>query len=409
MLRRYRDDPARSGVRQDRSASSATSSGSQLDEARHVRPLRQRPALPRRPSTATPSAEPGRHFDLSARSAEGLRLVRPTSSPPTASPSTGSTSCFLNDRHWTGAAISRESIANAAAHAAEFADGFLRIAVWHHGIHTDGYPPRLPQPGRPRRPHRRRLSGRLPRPPPQGRRPAARLAHRPLRPGRHRLPRRQSKPPPRRRSANNSRSSQIHPHQVHVQVFERTGDSRRLHSAAHARTLAARPLRASASSTRSPPANTRAKIARRPPRHHRPCSVRISELRTPVADPRRRAQSRPVCEARARAPHRAPPASTDPPEHRPGRRDPLHPLPTRSSQHRPRVALPGHPTPSRSPSAEVPRYNLAIARRDLDGSRRQRPSLRSPHRPLPLPPPAPSTYSFDDPVVDHGPASRSGP
>ena len=53
----------------------------------------------------------------------------------------GFNSCFLNDRYWTGAAISREAIANATSHAGEHADGFLRVAVWHHGIHSDSYRP----------------------------------------------------------------------------------------------------------------------------------------------------------------------------------------------------------------------------------------------------------------------------
>jgi len=53
----------------------------------------------------------------------------------------GFNSCFLNDRYWTGAAISHESIARATTHANEHARDFLRIAVWHHGIHTDSYRP----------------------------------------------------------------------------------------------------------------------------------------------------------------------------------------------------------------------------------------------------------------------------
>lgn len=45
----------------------------------------------------------------------------------------GFNSCYRNDRYWTGAKISQESIANACRHAQLHASGLLLVAVWHHG------------------------------------------------------------------------------------------------------------------------------------------------------------------------------------------------------------------------------------------------------------------------------------
>lgn len=137
MLQRYREDPARSGLRQVISKYGHIE-WIALDEARQGLRLAnvQRfldefygPCL----------REPGRGFDLVAAQ-EGLDWSAHVF-PEDRIAVYGFNSCFLNDRYWTGAAISRESIANAAAHASEHAEGFLRIAVWHHGIHTDGYRP----------------------------------------------------------------------------------------------------------------------------------------------------------------------------------------------------------------------------------------------------------------------------
>lgn len=137
-LRRYRDDPARSGIRQIVSKYGHIE-WLRLDDARRG----ARFATVQRFLDAfygdRLAAAPMRRFDLthpeeghdwSAHVFPGERLAI-----------YGFNSCFLNDRWWTGAAIARESIANAAAHAGEHADQCLRLAVWHHGIHTDSYRP----------------------------------------------------------------------------------------------------------------------------------------------------------------------------------------------------------------------------------------------------------------------------
>lgn len=138
LLKNYRDDPARSGVRQvvsryghlewlllDPERQMARFAGVQ----RFLDTFYKDDAL----------AEPGRRFDLLAP-AEGLDWSAHLF-PEDRVAVYGFNSCFLNDRYWTGAAISRESIARAAEHAAVHADGFLRIAVWHHGIAPDGVRP----------------------------------------------------------------------------------------------------------------------------------------------------------------------------------------------------------------------------------------------------------------------------
>lgn len=43
-------------------------------------------------------------------------------------------SCFANDKHWRGAYIPQESITEAKNHAERHARGFIRVAVWHHGL-----------------------------------------------------------------------------------------------------------------------------------------------------------------------------------------------------------------------------------------------------------------------------------
>lgn len=42
-----------------------------------------------------------------------------------------------NDRFWTGATLDARAIAEAQRHAERHAAGFLRLAVWHHGLTTD--------------------------------------------------------------------------------------------------------------------------------------------------------------------------------------------------------------------------------------------------------------------------------
>jgi len=137
LLQRYREDPARSGLRQVISkyghiewiALDKARQGARFATVQRFLDEFYGPAL----------REPGRAFDLLAAQ-EGLDWSAHLF-PEDRIAVYGFNSCFLNDRYWTGAAISRESIANAAAHASEHAEGSLRIAVWHHGIHTDGYRP----------------------------------------------------------------------------------------------------------------------------------------------------------------------------------------------------------------------------------------------------------------------------
>lgn len=137
-LRLYRDDPARSGIRQVISKYGHIE-WLKLDEARGG----ARFATVQRFLDAfygdRLARAPLRKFDLTQRE-EGHDWSAHVF-PDERLAIYGFNSCFLNDRHWTGAAIARESIANAAAHASEHADQCLRIAVWHHGIHTDSYRP----------------------------------------------------------------------------------------------------------------------------------------------------------------------------------------------------------------------------------------------------------------------------
>jgi len=46
----------------------------------------------------------------------------------------GFSSCFTNDRYWTGAHIAPPSILQATLFANEHAKGLMRVAVWHHGL-----------------------------------------------------------------------------------------------------------------------------------------------------------------------------------------------------------------------------------------------------------------------------------
>lgn len=137
-LRRYRDDPARSGIRQIISKYGHIEWLRLAEERRGARFATVQRFLDQFYGDRLDAA-PFRRFDLTA--AEEGRDWSAHVFPADRLAIYGFNSCFLNDRHWTGAAIARESIANAAAHAGEHADHCLRIAVWHHGIHTDSYRP----------------------------------------------------------------------------------------------------------------------------------------------------------------------------------------------------------------------------------------------------------------------------
>ena len=136
-LRAYREDPARSGIRQVTSRYGHVE-WLRLDEAKQQNRFRnvQRflevfygDAL-RGPSRGFDLLDPREGHDWSAHLFPDERIAF-----------VGFNSCFMNDRYWHGAAISRESIANANAHLHEHAAGHLRVAVWHHGVHTDSYRP----------------------------------------------------------------------------------------------------------------------------------------------------------------------------------------------------------------------------------------------------------------------------
>ena len=385
QLRRYRDDPARSGVRQVISKYGHIE-WIALDDARQSARFAsvQRFLASFYGDTLR---EPGRPFDLSA-AREGLDWSAHIF-PADQVAIYGFNSCFLNDRHWTGAAISRESIANAAAHANEFADGFLRIAVWHHGVHTDGYRPDYLnqadlgalivagfQVG---------FHGHLHK---AGAQQLGWLTDRFVLVGTGSLGANQNHRP----DAIGKQFSvvQIHPHQVHVQVFERTGDVA-VYTRRPARTL---PLGnqgereqheiAAGEHTRRIHVDRHGIIT---------VSVRISELRTPVAIPVAEL-SPPVCEARHEAPVGSPGFEIRQSTGQDGViRFTLYPPDHRSTdlvwRYQASNAVP-------LTQAEVPRYNLA-ARRDLDGSHAsvvvRSHTVRFPCRHLTL------EYSFDDPVV----------
>ncbi|MEZ4452169.1 MAG: metallophosphoesterase [Nannocystaceae bacterium] len=137
LLRHYREDPARSGLRQIVSRYGHVE-WLHLDEAKQHRRFAnvQRfldafygDALAH-PCRRLDLLHPGEGHDWSAHlfADEQVAFV-------------GFNSCFMNDRYWMGAAIARESIANATNYLHEHADGWLRVAVWHHGVHTDSYRP----------------------------------------------------------------------------------------------------------------------------------------------------------------------------------------------------------------------------------------------------------------------------
>lgn len=136
-LRRYREDPARSGIRQVISKYGHVE-WLLLDEAKQANRFRNVQRFLDE-LYGDSLAHPCRRFDLlDPREGEDWSAhVFPEEQVAFV----GFNSCFMNDRYWTGAAISRESIAQATTYLHEQAGGCLRIAVWHHGVHTDSYRP----------------------------------------------------------------------------------------------------------------------------------------------------------------------------------------------------------------------------------------------------------------------------
>jgi len=297
LLRRYHENPARSGLRQVISKYGHIE-WIALDEARQgARFTNVQRFLDEFYGGSL--REPGRSFDLLAAQ-EGLDWSAHVF-PEDRIAVYGFNSCFLNDRYWTGAAISRESIANAAAHASEYAEGYLRLAVWHHGIHTDGYRPDYLnqadlgalivagfQVG---------FHGHLHK---AGTQQLGWLTDRFVLVGTGSLGANQNHRP----DAVGKQFSvvQIHPHQAHIQVYERTGDI-----AVYTR----RPARTFALGSQGEREQHEVSAGE----HHRhthvdrhgisTVEVRIAELRTP--HPIQIAElSPPVCEARAEHPQGSP-------------------------------------------------------------------------------------------------------
>ncbi|MCB9566652.1 MAG: metallophosphoesterase [Myxococcales bacterium] len=136
-LRAYREDPARSGIRQIISKYGHVE-WLRLDEDRQANRFRNVQRFLDE-LYGDGLAAPCRRFDLlSPREGHDWSAHI---FPEEQVAFVGFNSCFMNDRYWTGAAISRESIAQATTYLHEHADGCLRIAVWHHGVHTDSYRP----------------------------------------------------------------------------------------------------------------------------------------------------------------------------------------------------------------------------------------------------------------------------
>ena len=385
LLKNYRDDPARSGVRQVISKYGHIE-WIALDESRQA----ARFASVQRfldDFYGDSLREPGRRFDLGAAQ-EGLDWSAHVF-PEDRVAVYGFNSCFLNDRHWTGAAISRESIANAAMHASEFADGFLRIAVWHHGIHTDSYRPdylnqadlgalivagfQVGFHGHLHKAGAQRLGW---------------LTDRFVLVGTGSLGANQNQRP----DAIGKQFSvvQIHPHQAHVQVFERTGDMA-VYARKPPRTL---PLGSSNEREQHEiSAGEHSRIAHVDRHGISTVGVRIVDLRTPHPIPIAEL-SPPVCEARHEAPQSSPGFEVRQSTGQDGViRFTLYPPDQRSTdlvwRYQASNVIP-------LTQAEVPRYNLA-GPRNLDGTRNsmvvRAHTVRFPSRSLTL------TFTFDDPVV----------
>jgi predicted phosphodiesterase len=136
-LRRYRDDPARSGIRQ-RISRFGHIEWLRLDEAKQANRFRNVQRFLGE-LYGDSLSHPCRRFDL-IDPREGHDWSAHIF-PEEQVAFVGFNSCFMNDRYWVGAAISRQSIAHATNYLHEHADGCLRIAVWHHGVHTDSYRP----------------------------------------------------------------------------------------------------------------------------------------------------------------------------------------------------------------------------------------------------------------------------
>jgi hypothetical protein len=386
LLQNYRDDPARSGLRQIVSKYGHIE-WLQLDEARHAARFA---GVQRFLDTFYDStlAHPDRKFDLGAAT-EGLDWSAHLF-PDEHLAVYGFNSCFLNDRHWTGAAISRESIARAAEHAADHADGSLRVAVWHHGIHPDGIRPdylnqadlgalivagfQVGFHGHLHKAAAQQLSW---------------LTDRFVLVGTGSLGANQNQRPDA--VGKQFSTAQIYPHQVHVHVYERTGDS----PGYLRRPQKTFPLGAHHEREQHEvSAGEHARHAHVDRHGISTVHVRIGELRTPHPIPIAEVVP-PVCEARAEAPKSAPGFTVHqstgqdgvirftlfPPDHR---------LTDLAWRYQASNVVP-------LTRAEVPRYNLHSPR-GLDGARDasvlRAHTVRIPCRRLTL------TYSFEDPVVD---------
>ena len=380
LLQRYRDDPARSGVRQVISRYGHIE-WIALDEARHGDRFTHVQEFFRR-FYGDALRQPGREFDLLAAQ-EGLDWSAHVF-PEDRVAVYGFISCFLHDRHWTGAAISRESIANAAAHAAEHAEGHLRIAVWHHGVHSDGYRPdylnqadlgalivagfQVGFHGHVHKAGAQRLGW---------------LTDRFVLVGTGSLGANQNHRP----DAVGKQFSvvQIHPHQVHVQVYERTGDTA-VYTRRFTRTLALGSQ--SEREQHEISAGEHHRLAHVDRQGISTVTVRIAELRTP--HPIQIAElSPPVCEARAESPQSSPGFEVRQSTGQDGViRFTLYP-----PDHRPTDLVWRYQASNIIPltQVEVPRYYFAGTR---DGMVVRAHTVRIPCRRLTL------TFTFDDPVVD---------
>jgi hypothetical protein len=386
LLRRYRDDPARSGVRQELSPYGHLE-WIALDEDRHgARFAGVQRFLDEFYGDAL--AGPSRRFDLCAR-AEGHDWSAHLF-PEDHLAVYGFNSCFMGDRHWHGAAISRESIARAGEHAGEHADGFLRLAVWHHGIHPGGHRPdyldradlgalivagfQVGFHGHLHRAGAERLGW---------------LTDRFVLVGTGSLGANQNHRP----DAVGKQFSvvQVHPHQVHVQVYERAGDVA-VYTRRPPRTLAL-----GGAHEREPHEVSAGDHARHAHVDRHGIStvvVRIADLRTPHPLPIAEVVP-PVCEARGEAPQGSPGFEVRKTTGQDGAvRFTLYPPDQRATdlvwRYHASNVIP-------LTQAEVPRYNLH-APRTLDGDRDlevlRAHTVRFPCRRLT------TTYTFDEPVFE---------
>lgn len=138
MVRSYHNDPARSGIRRSISRFGHIE-WIRLDDSKQANRFANVQKF-FNDFYGDASCAPDKHLDLLSHHREGNDWSAHLF-PEERIAFYGFNSCFMNDRYWTGAAICHESIARATTHANEHARDFLRIAVWHHGIHTDSYRP----------------------------------------------------------------------------------------------------------------------------------------------------------------------------------------------------------------------------------------------------------------------------